>query len=73
MTDELKTLIEASRMVRPSAEEREKQRRSFAYGNTAFENERITRAMIDEQAEKLAKQQQDLEFAWGRAYGKEAW
>lgn len=38
----------------PSAEQREEQRRSFAYGNTAFENDRITRDMIDREAEKLA-------------------
>ena len=56
MSDELKTLIEAARQVKPSAEHREQQRRSFAYGNTAYENSRITREMIDEQAEKLAKQ-----------------
>jgi hypothetical protein len=56
MTEELKALIEATREVRPSAKDREEQRRSFAYGNTALENKRITRAMIDEQAEKLAKQ-----------------
>lgn len=59
MTDELKTLIEAAKKVRPSPEDREKQRRSFVYGNTAFENGLITRAMVDEQAEKLARQQQD--------------
>ena len=55
MGEELKTLIEAAKQVKPSAEHREQQRRSFAYGNTAFENSRITREMIDEQAEKLAK------------------
>jgi hypothetical protein len=59
MTDELKVLIEASRKVHPSPDEWEAQRRSFVYGNTAFENSLITRAMVDEQAEKLAKQQQD--------------
>jgi hypothetical protein len=55
MGDELKTLIEIAKRVTPTAEQREQQRRSFAYGNTAFENERITREMIDQQAEKLAK------------------
>jgi hypothetical protein len=57
MTNELKKLIEAAKQVQPTAEHREQQRRSFAYGNTAFENERITRAMVDEQAEKLARQE----------------
>jgi hypothetical protein len=54
MGDELKDLIEVAKRVKPSAEHREQQRRSFAYGNTAFENPRITREMIDQQAEKLA-------------------
>ncbi|WP_195714337.1 MULTISPECIES: hypothetical protein [unclassified Brucella] len=53
MTDELKTLIEAAKAIRQSAQEREEQRRSFAYGNTKFENDLITRAMIDDQADKL--------------------
>ncbi len=57
MTNELQRLIEAAKRANPSAEHREEQRRSFAFGNTAFENERITRAMVNEQAEKLAKEQ----------------
>lgn len=59
VTNELKKLIEAAKRVEPTAEHREQQRRSFAYGNTAFENVRITRAMVDEQAEKLASQARD--------------
>lgn len=55
MSDDLKALIEIAKRVTPSPEHREEQRRSFAYGNTAFENSRITRAMIDREAEKLAK------------------
>lgn len=53
MTDDLKALIEAAKKVKPTVEHREEQRRSFAYGNTAFENPHITREMIDRQAEKL--------------------
>ena len=34
-------------------EEREIQRRSFAYGNTHFENEFVSREMIDHAAEEL--------------------
>ncbi len=37
-----------------NAQEWEEQRRSFAYGNTAIENPRVTRAMVDEAAERLA-------------------
>ena len=50
---ELDKLIALARSVKMSPSEQEAQRRSFAYGNAGFENERITRAMIDEQAEKL--------------------
>lgn len=53
MTDALKKLIEATRALDQSAREREQQRRSFAYGNTKFENDRITREMVDRQAELL--------------------
>lgn len=56
MTDELKDLIEAAKKAQPSPEQREQQRRSFAYGNAAFENELITREMIDRQAEKLSRE-----------------
>lgn len=54
MNEALKTLIEASKQARMSSSEREAQRRSFAYGNTHFENELITREMIDEAADALA-------------------
>jgi hypothetical protein len=55
MTGKLRALIEAARKVPVTAEEREQQRRSFAYGNTAFENNRITREMVDREAEKLVR------------------
>jgi hypothetical protein len=54
MTEALKILIETARKVQMSANEREAQRRSFAYGNTHFENEQITREMIDREAERLS-------------------
>ncbi len=56
MTSELQKLIEAAKLVEPTPEHREEQRRSFAYGNTHFENQTITRDMVDQQAEKLARQ-----------------
>jgi hypothetical protein len=56
MTDALKKLLEAAKTAAPTAEQREEQRRSFAYGNTAFENDRITREMIDREAERLARE-----------------
>jgi hypothetical protein len=56
MTNSLKALLEAAKKADPTPEHREQQRRSFAYGNTHFENNLITREMVDEQAEKLAKE-----------------
>lgn len=55
MTDALKKLLEAAKTAKPTPEHREEQRRSFVYGNTHFENELITREMVDREAEKLAK------------------
>jgi endonuclease I len=55
MTDDLKKLLEAAKTAKPTPEHRERQRRSFVYGNTHFENELITREMVDREAEKLAK------------------
>jgi hypothetical protein len=55
MTDALKRLLEAAKTAKPTPEHREQQRRSFVYGNTHFENELITREMVDREAEKLAK------------------
>jgi hypothetical protein len=55
MTDKLWALIEKARSVRMSPRALEEQRRSFAYGNTKIENERITRAMIDERADALRR------------------
>ncbi|GJE59281.1 hypothetical protein [Methylobacterium trifolii] len=59
MTDALHALLEAARRAQPSPEQREEQRRSFAYGNTAFENALITREMIDREAERLAREQDE--------------
>jgi hypothetical protein len=55
----LQQLLEAAKKAKPSAEQREEQRRSFAFGNTAFENNLITREMIDRQAELLAREQDE--------------
>ena len=57
MTDYLQKLVEAARSAPFPKDEREDQRRSFAYGNTHIENERITREMVDEQAEALKQSQ----------------
>jgi hypothetical protein len=59
MTEALKTLLEAAKKAKQTPEQREVQRRSFAFGNTAFENDRITREMVDRQAEQLAREQDE--------------
>jgi hypothetical protein len=56
MTEALKKLIAEARKVVASKEEREQQRRSFAFGNTNIENSRITRETIDREADNLRRQ-----------------
>jgi hypothetical protein len=53
MSEELQQLIDAARRRPFSEDEREAQRRSFAYGNTHIENERVTREMVDQLADEL--------------------
>jgi hypothetical protein len=55
MTEKLAMLIRMARSVRMSQIDAEEQRRSFAYGNTKIENDRITREMVAERAEALKK------------------
>ncbi len=59
MFEALQQLLEAAKKAQPSAQQREDQRRSFAYGNTAFENKLITREMIDRQAEIIAQERDE--------------
>jgi len=53
MNEELTRLVEAARRHTFSDEEKEAQRRSFAYGNAKIENDRITWEMIVEADEKI--------------------
>ncbi len=53
MVDKLDQLVEQAKHVTMTDGEREKQRRSFAYGNTKIENDLITRETIDRQAEQI--------------------
>jgi len=53
MTKNLQTLLEAAKKVVLTEEQKEQQRRSFAYGNTKIENSRITREMVDRAADAL--------------------
>lgn len=59
MAHELKQLLETAKRIVPSKEQREEQRRSFAYGNTAIENDLITREMIDVEAERLEQEKHE--------------
>ena len=53
MPEDLDKLVELARQVTTTGVQREIQRRSFAFGNTHFENPIITREMVDQQAEEL--------------------
>lgn len=55
VTDNLKELVEKAKHVEASPEQKEEQRRSFAYGNTNIENPLVTRQTVDQEAEKLKK------------------
>lgn len=46
MTKDLQELVERARKIEMTADQLGEQRRSFAYGNTHIENERITREMV---------------------------
>lgn len=52
MSEEMKALMARAAGVRMSPDDKEAQRRSFAYGNAHIENERVTRAMVDAAAER---------------------
>jgi hypothetical protein len=53
MTAELERLVAVARQLpRMTAAEREEQTRNFAAGNAGLENERVTRAVVDEAARR---------------------
>jgi len=53
MNEHLTELLAAAKDVKPTTEQDEQQRRSFAFGNTNIENPRITRETVDKEAEAL--------------------
>ncbi len=53
MNEPLKKLIEVARTAPHTKSDIEVQRRSFAYGNTHFENSKITREMVDRIADEM--------------------
>lgn len=56
VTRELLQLIEKARLSKMTPEQDREQRRSFVYGNTHIENERITRELVAEVDRNLEKQ-----------------
>ena len=59
MSNELQALLKRARNITMTTEEREQQRRSFAYGNTHIENDRVTKATIDMAAQALAEEESE--------------
>ncbi|MGW9229231.1 hypothetical protein ACWGPT_00005 [Pseudorhizobium sp. NPDC055634] len=53
MNEPLRILIEAAKRAPQTKGDLEVQRRSFAYGNTHFENNKITREMVDRIADEM--------------------
>ena len=49
----LEFLVQKAKALTMTPAEVTAQRRSFAYGNSAFENPRITREMVDHEAERI--------------------
>lgn len=56
MTKDLQELVERARKIEMTPEQLGEQRRSFAYGNTHIENDRITRQMVAEVDGRLHEQ-----------------
>ena len=54
MQDDLQKLMDLARSVEMTPQEREEQRRSFAYGSALIENNNITRESIRQAAEDMS-------------------
>ena len=59
MNKELIHLLEVAKSAVMSEEEKELQRRSFAWGNVHLHNKMITRELVDRVAEELNSQSQE--------------
>ena len=56
MTEDLQELISRARTIEMTPAQLREQRRSFVYGNTHIENERITRELVAEVDQKLEEE-----------------
>lgn len=61
MTGALEALIAKAQKLQMTETQMREQRLSFVYGNTHIENDRITREMVAEADEKVAKEERELE------------
>jgi hypothetical protein len=52
--DNLRDLLNRAKSTTMTDAQREEQRQSFAYGNTKFENDRITRETVSRASQELA-------------------
>lgn len=55
MNPKLNALIEKTKNIKMTPEQFARQRRSFVYGNTHIENERITRELVDQVDRELSE------------------
>lgn len=55
-SESLEEMVARAKGVQMSPGQREQQRRSFAFGNAKIENERVTREMVDQAADRLEKE-----------------
>ncbi len=53
VTKELREMLDVAKSVEMSSEEKEEQRRSFAFGNANIENPSVTREIVDMEADEL--------------------
>jgi hypothetical protein len=56
MTEDLQELVSRARKIEMTPAQLREQRRSFVYGNTHIENERITRELVAEVDQKLEEE-----------------
>jgi hypothetical protein len=57
MTKDLQELVDLTRKIEMTPDQLREQRRSFVYGNTHIENDRITREMVADLDARLEAEQ----------------
>jgi hypothetical protein len=59
MNIKLEELLGLAKTAPFTPDDKEAQRRSFVYGNTKIENDRITHGLVDQEAERLAANERE--------------